>query len=197
MTASAQGTGLIQFDHYHTLDEIGTYLETVAASYPQLVTLDVIGRSREGRPIWAVDVNNPATGPASEKPGFYVDGNIHGGEVLGGEGALAFLDRIVGAHGNDAALTELLDGRAFYIVPIVNPDGRAITSTGGRGILPPGMSCGSTDWDRPSTPDSQRVDALTGAVIPVPGFPGIDGKKKLVELVAMGLVVEKPKRAKR
>ena len=127
VASAAQGTGLIQFDHYHTLGEIGAYLQTVATRYPRLVTLDVIGRSREGRPIWAMEVNNPATGPASEKPGFYVDGNIHGGEVLGGEGALAFLDRIVGAHGSDQALTELLDGRAFYIVPIVNPDGRAIS----------------------------------------------------------------------
>jgi Zinc carboxypeptidase len=124
---TAQSTGLIEFDHYHTLDEIGTYLEAVAARYPQLVTLDVMGRSREGRPIWSVDVNNPTTGPASEKPGFYVDGNIHGGEVLGGEGALAFLDRILAGHGSDDALTDLVDTRAFYIVPIVNPDGRAIS----------------------------------------------------------------------
>ena len=81
---TAQRTGLITFDHYHTLDEIASYLEALSAQYPQLVTLKVIGRSREGRAIWAVDVNNPATGSASEKPGFYVDGNIHGGEVLGG-----------------------------------------------------------------------------------------------------------------
>jgi zinc carboxypeptidase len=127
VASAAQGTGLIEFDHYHTLDEIGSYLETLAVRYPELVSLDVIGRSREGRPIWAVDVNNPATGPASEKPGFYVDGNIHGGEVLGGEGALAFLDRIVGAYGSDPEITEMVDGRVFYVVPIVNPDGRAIS----------------------------------------------------------------------
>jgi hypothetical protein len=126
-TVGAQGTGLIDFDHYHTLGEIEGYLRALASRYPALVTLGVIGQSREGREIWSVDVNNPATGPAQEKPGFYVDGNIHGGEVLGGEGALAFLDRIVGGHGGDAALTQLLDGRAFYIVPIVNPDGRAIS----------------------------------------------------------------------
>lgn len=125
--SAAQDTGLIRFDHYHTLGEIGTYLETLAARYPRLVTLDVIGRSREGRPIWAVDVNDPATGPATEKPGFYVDGNIHGGEVLGGEGALAFLDRIVAGHADGGPLTELVEARTFYVVPIVNPDGRAIS----------------------------------------------------------------------
>ena len=117
----------IDFDHYHTLAEIGEYLQGVAAAFPELVTLTEIGRSREGRPIWAVDINNPATGAAEQKPGFYVDGNIHGGEVLGGEGALAFLDRLISHQGRDPNITELVDTRAFYIVPIVNPDGRAIS----------------------------------------------------------------------
>lgn len=125
--ASAQQERLITFDHYHSLAEIGTYLEAVAARYPTLVTLQEIGRSRAGRPIWAVDVNNPETGPAREKPGFYVDGNIHGGEVLGGEGALAFLDQLLTRNGTDARISELVNSRAFYVVPIVNPDGRAIS----------------------------------------------------------------------
>ncbi len=124
---TAQEAPLITFDHYHTLAEIETYLGEVAARYPELVTLHEIGRSRVGRPIWAVDVNNPATGPAAEKPGFYVDGNIHGGEVLGGEGALAFLERLTSRYGTEQEITELVDSRAFYVVPIVNPDGRAIS----------------------------------------------------------------------
>ncbi len=125
--AATQEEPLIAFDHYHTLAEIETFLEDVAARYPELVTLYEIGRSRADRPIWAVDVNNPATGPAAAKPGFYIDGNIHGGEVLGGEGALAFLERLTSQYGRDPGLTELVDSRAFYVVPIVNPDGRAIS----------------------------------------------------------------------
>jgi Zinc carboxypeptidase len=123
----AQTQPLIAFDHYHSLAEIGSYLEATVAAHPKLATLVEIGRSREGRTIWAMEINNPATGPAAEKPGFYVDGNIHGGEVLGGEGALAFIDRLLTGYGSDARLTELVDSRAFYIVPIVNPDGRAIS----------------------------------------------------------------------
>ena len=125
--AVAQGTPPIAFDHYHTLAEIDAYLHAVEVRYPELVTLREIGYSRAGRSIWAVDVNNPATGPAHEKAGFYVDGNIHGGEVLGGEGALAFLQRLLSGYGSDPRITELVDTRAFYIVPIVNPDGRAIS----------------------------------------------------------------------
>ena len=56
-----------------------------------------------------------------------MDGNIHGGEVLGGEGALAFLERLTSRYGTEQEITELVDSRAFYVVPIVNPDGRAIS----------------------------------------------------------------------
>ncbi len=126
-SSSTREEPLIVFDHYHTLTEIQTYLQALPHRFPELVTLREIGRSREGRPIWAVDVNNPNTGPAGEKPGFYVDGNIHGGEVLGGEAALAFLDRLFTEYGHDPEITELVDTRAFYVVPVVNPDGRAIS----------------------------------------------------------------------
>jgi len=125
--ASAQSRPAIAFDHYHTLAEIGTYLETMAARHSDLATLLEIGRSRDDRPIWALEINNPKTGPAGEKPGFYVDGNIHGGEVLGGEGALAFIDRLLTSYDSDSRIRNLVDTRAFYIVPIVNPDGRAIS----------------------------------------------------------------------
>lgn len=118
---------LIVFDHYHSLSEIGSYLDAMTHRHRGLTTLLEIGRSREDRPIWAFEINNPATGPAADKPGFYLDGNIHGGEVLGGEGALAFIDRLLEGYESDPDIKRLVDTRAFYIVPIVNPDGRAIS----------------------------------------------------------------------
>ncbi len=121
-----EGEGF-SFDKYHTVGEFEAYLATVAHTYPSLTTLLEIGRSREGRPIMALEINNPETGPANEKPGFYVDGNIHGGEVLGGEAALYFIDGLMRRYGQEGAITELVDGVAFYVVPLVNPDGRAIS----------------------------------------------------------------------
>ncbi len=90
---TAQGTGLIAFDHYHTLDEIGSYLEAFAAQYPQLVTLEVLGSSRERRAIWAVGVHHRSTGAASAKPRLAVQGTLPCGQVMcpwrpeGGEGS--------------------------------------------------------------------------------------------------------------
>jgi len=118
---------LISFDHYHRVEEIEAYLEAAAARYDELVTLHEIGESLGGRRILALEINNPATGADDEKPGFYVDGNIHGGELLGGEAALHFIDTLLTGYGNDARITAMVDATAFYVVPVVNPDGRAIS----------------------------------------------------------------------
>ncbi|MFQ5690885.1 MAG: M14 family metallopeptidase [Gemmatimonadota bacterium] len=125
--ASAQAAPLIAFDHYHTLTEIRLYLQRVTLQHEKLATLVEFGRSRAGRPLLAVEIHNPDTGPAAEKPGFYLDGNIHGGEVLGGEAALYFIDSLLEGYGTDPRITELVDRYAFYVVAIVNPDGRAIS----------------------------------------------------------------------
>jgi hypothetical protein len=118
---------LIAFDRYHTIDEIEAYLEAVAARYSELATLQRIGESLGGRPLLAIEITNSSSRSADEKPGFYVDGNIHGGELLGGEAALHFIDTLLAGYGNDPEITEMVDTTAFYVVPVVNPDGRAIS----------------------------------------------------------------------
>ncbi|MCP4709335.1 MAG: hypothetical protein GY869_11970, partial [Planctomycetes bacterium] len=121
----------ITFDHYHSNTEINTYLHAVADQYPDLTTPIQIGVSRGGEPIYALEINNPDTGPAAEKSAFYCDGNIHGGELLAGEGALYFIDMLLkGYDSHDETICKLLNNSALYIVPNVNPDGRHISLTG-------------------------------------------------------------------
>ena len=118
---------LILFDHYHSLEEITTFLKSAAAKYDNLVTLVEIGRSRGNRSIYAIEINNPNTGLANEKPAFYLDGNIHGGEVLSGEGALYIINLLLEQYETDETIRSLVDTRVFYVVPVVNPDGREIS----------------------------------------------------------------------
>ena len=69
------------------------------------------------------NVLGEATGDALEKPGFYVDGNIHGSEVTASVTALYFAWSLLSGHGEDEALTRLVDETTFYIIPAVSPDG--------------------------------------------------------------------------
>jgi hypothetical protein len=55
---------------------------------------------------------------------MYVDGNIHGNEVQAAEVAVYLVWYLTEQYGQNPALTRLVDERAFYVVPTVNPDGR-------------------------------------------------------------------------
>ena len=70
-----------------------------------------------------VTVTNGKTGPAADKPAFWVDGNIHATEVAASAAGLYFLHTLVTQYGKDADVTRVLDTRAFYVCPRINPDG--------------------------------------------------------------------------
>jgi hypothetical protein len=114
----------LRFDRYYTLAEVGEALQGLQKAFPEMTKLEDVGRSEEGRPIWAMTVNNPKTGPALSKPGIYADGNLHGNEIQGGEICLYLLDYLLGNYGKNKEVTELLDKKCFYVVPVVNVDGR-------------------------------------------------------------------------
>lgn len=113
----------LTFDHYFPYDEMTAHLRALAAKRPDLMTVESIGKSHEGRDIWCAIVTNSASGPASEKPAFWCDGNIHATEVSATSALVYFLNRLVSEHGSNEEITRCLDTRAFYIVPRVNPDG--------------------------------------------------------------------------
>jgi hypothetical protein len=71
----------IRFDHFVRYAELTEIVHAFAAEHPELVSLESIGKSHEGRDIWLVGVTSRATGAAIDKPAFWVDGNIHSTEV--------------------------------------------------------------------------------------------------------------------
>jgi len=103
--------------------EMTELLQELAAAYPDLCTLEEIGRSREGRSIWAITLTNRTTGPAAEKPGYLIDANTHAGEVTGGAAAIYTVHFLLTRYGSDPLATEILDTRAFYVVPRIAVDG--------------------------------------------------------------------------
>ena len=114
----------LRFDQYYTLDQVYGALRALNKAYPQLTTLETVGTSEEGRPIMAMTVNNPKTGPALSKPAIYVDGNMHGNEIQGGDISLYILDYLLGNYGRNPEITALVDKDCFYVVPVANVDGR-------------------------------------------------------------------------
>jgi murein tripeptide amidase MpaA len=111
------------FDRYYRYAELTEALQAFAREYPQLVQVESIGKSYEGRDIWLVTVTNTAIGAANEKPALWADGNIHASEVSPTSACLYLLNKLVNHYGQDAEITRCLDTRVFYLCPRINPDG--------------------------------------------------------------------------
>ena len=82
----------VAFDRFYRYAELTDDPQAFAAEHPQLGAIESIGKSHEGRDIWVLTVTNLATGPATEKPAFWVDGNIHATEVAASVASVYFLN---------------------------------------------------------------------------------------------------------
>jgi murein tripeptide amidase MpaA len=108
---------------YYDYEQITQLLKQWSEQYPNLIKLGTIGKSLEGRDIWFVEVTNVGTGNGEDKPAFYIDANLHAGEITGSAVALYTVDYLLTQYGKDALVTNLLDTRVFYIIPRISVDG--------------------------------------------------------------------------
>ncbi len=113
----------LNYAEYLRYDGLTEALRALAAEHPDLCSVSSVGQSYEGREIWLAEITNKATGPAAEKPAFWVDGNTHAGEVTGSMAALHLIETLLGGYGGDAGITDLLDRQVFYVLPRLSPDG--------------------------------------------------------------------------
>jgi hypothetical protein len=116
---------------YHTLDEIAALLDRWRAERPDLVGPRlVIGRSCEGRPLWAVKISDHPEVDEDE-PEVLFDALQHAREPVGMEILLHAMAEIVRRYDTDPAVRALVDEREIWFVPVVNPDGYAFGGIGG------------------------------------------------------------------
>lgn len=113
----------LTFDHNHTYAEVVEYLNQVARAYPGITTLHNIGKSYQGRDLLVLEVTSKETGKGLEKPGYWIDGNLHSSEVMGAEVTLHNIDTLVKGYGSDSFITDLVNTRTIYLMPKLNPDG--------------------------------------------------------------------------
>jgi hypothetical protein len=114
----------VAWNRFYDHAGLSEILRQLHAAYPDLTRLYSIGRSQEGRELWCLEISAGSAAAASRKPGMYIDGNIHGNEVQGGEAVAYTAWYLLNGYGRVAQVTHLLDTRVFYLIPTINPDGR-------------------------------------------------------------------------
>jgi hypothetical protein len=115
---------------YHTYAEMAAEVASIAAAHPDLVKRFSIGRSAEGRQLWAVRVSQDVR-VDHRRPEILFDGLHHGLEHVSLEMTLAIFHWLVDGYGHDGQVTALLRERVVDIVFAVNPDGAEYDIQGG------------------------------------------------------------------
>lgn len=105
------------FEVYWTSDEMDSFCRYLAATYPHLVTREVITRSFEGRDVFALKISSGGFG---RKPIIFIDGGMHAREWVSQASLMYFLHRLIE---DPAVSSELLENVDWIIIPNLNPDG--------------------------------------------------------------------------
>ena len=114
----------MSWDRYHNNEQITAFCNDLAKAYPDLVKVEAIGKSYEGRDILALHITDFTTGKPELKPGFYIDGNIHANELQCTEVALYTAWYLAESFGHVDFIKQLLKDKIFYILPTISPDSR-------------------------------------------------------------------------
>ncbi len=108
--------------HYHSYSEIISIMDSIRNAHPDIVKLDTIGYSVQGRLLLAAKVSdNPNL--KEDEAEIRIVGCHHGNEWPSAEIPLYLLAYLTENYGTDPFITNLVDSREIWIMPMVNPDG--------------------------------------------------------------------------
>lgn len=122
-------------ERYLAWDSLQDQLRAWANTYPELVRLESIGKTPEGRDLYVLTLGPE---PDRIRPAVWVDGNMHAAELCGSSVALAFAEQILKLHveGDSGDLPEslvpLLSEVLVYVMPRMSPDGAEAVLRDGR-----------------------------------------------------------------
>jgi len=122
---------------FKTFGEVSSDLFFQHLMFPDITTDRIsIGQSLEGRDIWAIKISdNPDVD--EDEPEVLITGTIHAREVICPHVLMYFINYLCENYGTDPRVTNIVDNREIWIVPVVNPDGHVhneLTNPSGGGM---------------------------------------------------------------
>jgi carboxypeptidase T len=110
------------FEGYHTYAEVGAAAKAVAAAHPDIAKRFSLGKSYQGREIWAMKISDNVATDENE-PELLYEGAHHADEHMTVEMTLKIMRWLVDGYGVDTRITNIVNSREIWIVFLVNPDG--------------------------------------------------------------------------
>ncbi len=108
---------------YLTFTEVVAAIDSLHSLYPSICSgRDSIGFTTEGRALWAFKISDNY-GVDEDEPEIFFNSLIHAREPMAMEWLMAFAGYLCQNYGADQSVTDIVNNREIWFVPVVNPDG--------------------------------------------------------------------------
>lgn len=130
---SAEKSALIKFafpqnllaapdEDYKNPDEIEDFVNEIHAKYPSITEVKSIGKTLEGRDIWAIKISDNASVKENE-PAILVNAMHHAREVMTPEITTDMVEYLTSNYGTNAEVTNWVNSTEIWVIPMFNLDG--------------------------------------------------------------------------
>jgi carboxypeptidase T len=110
-------------EQYQSPGEIELALEGFASRYPELASIKSIGKSHQGRDIWAIKISDNVAESEREEPAILFNSMHHAREVMTPEVALDTINFLLTRYTDDANVRRWVNNNEIWVVPMLNVDG--------------------------------------------------------------------------
>lgn len=117
-----QNLAMAPDQEYKNPQEIEDFLREVHAQYPDITEIKSIGKSLEGRDIWAIKISDNVRVDEVE-PTILVNGMHHAREVMTPEITTDMVSYLTSNYGKDEAVTRWVNNTEIWVIPMFNVDG--------------------------------------------------------------------------
>jgi carboxypeptidase T len=110
-------------DEYKNPQEIEDFVIQMNNTYPKISKLISIGKSLEGRDIWALKISDNADRSEKSEPSVLFNSMHHAREVMTPEMGIDIIEYLLSNYATDSQVKAWVDTTEIWVIPMFNVDG--------------------------------------------------------------------------
>ena len=110
-------------EEYKNPEEIELILENLSVNHPHLTKKILIGKSLEGRDIWALKISDNPDQEELEEPSVLFNSMHHAREVMTPEISIDIMEYLLEKYSIDPKVKKWVDNYTIWVIPMFNVDG--------------------------------------------------------------------------
>lgn len=131
-TGYAEAANIVNSNQVYSYTLMQRDMERLVKQYPDLVSMESLGQSAYGRQLWAVKLGRGDSV-------LFLNGSHHAREWMTSTVLMKMIDTYAAAYASNSTIADynvrrLLDEVSIWMVPMVNPDGVALSQQGTAGL---------------------------------------------------------------